>query len=92
MPATRLELVVDRLVVLAVHAHELVGPIRREGHHLRLEPGAADVRHQLGVAVVAREHRARGMAHRGEDDPAGVDDGAVEIEEDDREAQRPTCI
>jgi len=26
------------------------------------------------------------MPHRGEDDPAGVDDGAVEVEEDDRKA------
>jgi hypothetical protein len=26
------------------------------------------------------------VPHRREDDPAGVDDGAVEIEEDDREA------
>ena len=81
----RLELVVERLVVGAVDADELVDPLGREDGHLRLEPGAADGLHQLGVAEVAAEHLARRVPHRREDDRAGVDDGAVEIEEDDRE-------
>jgi len=36
---------------------------------------------QRVVGNFAAEHCARRVAHRGEDDPAGVDDGAVEIEE-----------
>jgi hypothetical protein len=77
---------VQRLVVGAVGADELVDPVGRERRHLRLEPGPADRLQQLGVGVVAAEHRARRVAHRGEDDRAGVDDGAVEVEEDGREA------
>ena len=81
-----LERVVQRLVVRAVDAHELVDPVRVERHHLRLEPRPADGRQQLVVGVLAADDRLGGMPHRGEDDRAGVDHGAVEIEEDDREA------
>ena len=86
-PEARLELVVQRLVVGAVDAHELVDVIGSEHRHLRLEPGAADRMHQLGVGEFATEHLARGMAHRREDDRARVDDGAVEVEENDRETR-----
>ena len=76
----------QRLVVRAVDAHELVGSARRDRRHLRLQPRPADVGHQLVVAVVASEDGLRRVPHRGEDDRARVDDGAVEIEEDDRMA------
>ena len=36
------ELVVERLVVRAVHRDELVDVLRRQRAHLRLEPGPAD--------------------------------------------------
>jgi len=64
--------------------NELVDALRRKDRHLRLEPGPADGLHQLGISEVAAEHLARRVPHGREDDPAGIDDGAVEIEEDDR--------
>ena len=85
-PGAELERVVQRLVVRAVDADELVDPILGEHRHLRLEPGAADRREQLLIRVFAPEDGARSMAHRGEDDPAGIDDGPVEIEQNDRVA------
>ena len=85
-PVARLELVMQRLVVGPVDADELVDPVGREGGHLRLEPRPADRLEELLVRVVATEHLARRMTHRGEDDRAGVDDGAVEIEQNDGEA------
>ena len=84
-PGAALERVVQRLVVRAVDAHEIVDVLRRERAHLRLETRPADRRHQLLLRNLAREHGARRVAHRGKDHPAGVDDSAVEIEEDDRE-------
>jgi hypothetical protein len=85
-PGARLELVVERLVVRPVGAHELVDPVGGQREHLRLEPGPADRGHQLAVGDLPREHGARRVAHRGEDDPPGVDDGSVEVEQDDGEA------
>ena len=85
----RLELVVERLVVRAVDAHELVDAVGRKRLHLGLEPRPADVRHQLGLGVAALEHGLGGMPHRSEDDPAGVDDSAVEVEEHDGKAHPP---
>ena len=76
--------VVQRLVVGAVDAHELVDALRVERLHLRLEARPADGGEQLLVAVGAAQDRLGGVAHRGEDDRARVDDGAVEVEEDDR--------
>jgi len=73
--------------VSAVDAHELVDPLGREDLHLGLEPRPADRLHQFGVPEVAAEHLARRVAHGREDDPAGIDDGAVEIEEDDRKTR-----
>ena len=85
-PGACLELVVERLVVGAVDAHELVDPVRRERRHLRVEARPADRPHQLLVAVLAAEHLTGRVPHRREDDRGGVDDGAVEIEEDDGKA------
>ena len=76
----------QRLVVRAVDAHELVDARRVERVHLRLEPRPADGASSCGVGVLAAEHGLGGVAHRREDDRAGVDDGAVEIEQDDRVA------
>jgi hypothetical protein len=86
----RLQLAVERLVVRAVDVHELVDPIGSEDLHLRLEPRASDRLHQLRVLILAAEHLAGSVTHRGEDDRARVDDSAVEIEEDDREAHHCT--
>ena len=76
----------QRLVVGTVDAHELVDARRIESVHLRLEPRPADGGEQLRIRVFAAQHRLGGVAHRCEDDRAGVDDGAVEIEQDDRVA------
>ena len=77
----RLEVVVERLVVRAVYVHEPVDMVRGERTHLRFEAGTADRLHQLGVRVLEPEDLARRVPHRGEDDRAGVDDSAVEVEE-----------
>ena len=82
------QVLVQRLVVRAVDVHELLDPVGRERVHLRLEAGPADRLHQILVGVVAPENLARRVPHRGEDDPAGVDDRSVEVEEDDRESHR----
>ncbi len=81
-PRAGLELVVQRLVVGAVDVDELLDPVGRERVHLRLEPRPADGLHQLLVGVLTAEHLASRVPHRGEDDRAGVDHGAVEVEED----------
>ena len=71
----------ERLVVGAVDVHEPLDLVGRERAHLRLQAGAADRLQQLLVGVVAAEHLAGRVPHRGEDDRAGVHDGAVEVEE-----------
>jgi hypothetical protein len=78
------ELVVQRLVMRAIDVDELVDLVWRESMHLRLETGAADRRHQLLVGNLSSENLLGGVPHRRKDDRAGVDDCAVEIEEDDR--------
>ena len=93
MPSHASSVVVQRLVVRAVDAHELVDPVGVEGTELGLEARPADRLHQLLVGVLAAEHLAGRVAHRREDDRAGVDDGAVQIEEDDGEAShRPIVV
>ena len=101
MPDAALELVVQRLVVRAVDAHELVDAVGVERAHLRLE---ARARRRAAISSASGISRSstvsRRMPHRGEDDRAGVDDGAVEVEEDDRKAHRldrserraPRCV
>ncbi len=71
--------------MVAVDADELVDSLRCERGHLRLKTWPADGLHQLRVAEVAAEHLTGRVTHRGEDDPARIDDGAVEIEENDGE-------
>ena len=78
-----LERRVERLVVGAVHVDELVDAVRVEIAHLGDEARAADRgAHELLVGLAA-EHRHGRVPHRGEDDRPRVDQGAVEIEEDD---------
>ena len=82
-PVECLERRVERLVVGAVHVDELVDPVGVEVVHLRDQAGPADRgAHELLVRLAA-EHGHRGVAHRGDDDRPRVDQGAVEIEEDD---------
>ena len=78
------ELVVQRLVVRAIDVDQLVDLVRRKGVHLCLETRPADRSHQLLVRDLGAEDLLCRMSHRGEDDRAGVDHRAVEIEEDDR--------
>jgi len=81
-PGARLELVVQRLVVGAIDVDQPLDLVGREHRHLRFETGAADRLQQLLVGEVPAEHLASRMPHRREDDRSGVDDGAVEVEED----------
>ena len=73
----------QRLVVRAVGDDELLDTVGRERAHLLLEPRAADRGHQLVVGRLESENLLRGVPHRREDDRAGIDDRAVEIEEND---------
>ena len=85
-PGAGLELVVERLVVRAIDVDEPFDVVGRERRHLRLEAGTADRLQQFLVGIVTAQDLTRGVPHRGEDDPARVDDGAVEVEEDGLEA------
>ena len=86
------ELGVQRLVVLAVAGDELIGPIGRDQLHLLHQPGAPDRAPELVVRDIPAEHCLRRVPHRRDDDRAGVDHGAVEVEENDREAHQPDRI
>ena len=78
-----LERGVQRLVVGAVDVDELVDAVGVELVHLRDQAGPADRgAHELLVRL-APEHGHGRMPHRGDDDRPRVDQGAVEIEEDD---------
>ena len=76
----------QRLVVLPVDAQELLPARGIERVHDLLEPRPADGGEELLGRDLARQHRAGRMLHGSEDDLARVDDRAVEIEQDDREA------
>src|SRR5262249_17184794 len=91
-PGAGLQRVVQRQVVLPVGGDELVGPRRVDRAHLLLERRAADAREQLVVRQVAAEHGARRVPERGEDQLPGVDDGPVEIEEDDGQPHAPIVV
>ena len=80
----RLQLVVQRLVVLAVGGNEVVDAVGRERLHLRDEARAADGRAQHLFGNVAAQHRLRRVLHGCHDHRPGVDQRAVEIEENDR--------
>ena len=79
----RLEVVVQRLVVRPVHLDQLVDAVGIELAHLAVEPGAADRGAHLDLVHLGAEHRLHGVPHRREDDRPGVDQRAVEVEEDD---------
>ena len=67
----------------AVDVDELVDPVRVEVAHLRDQARPADRgAHELLVRL-APEHGHGRVAHRGHDDRPGVDQRAVEVEEDD---------
>ena len=85
-PGERLELGVERRVELAVGVRELVRLLGVELAHLLLEVPGADAGHQHLVGEVSPEHGRRRVPVGREDHPAGVDDRAVEVEEDDGEA------
>ncbi len=88
-PVERLERGVQRLVVGAVDVDQLVDAIRVEIAHLRHEPLPTDGgTHSVLVGLTA-EHGDRRVTHRGHDDRPRVDQGAVEVEEDDAVAHRP---
>jgi hypothetical protein len=73
---------VQRPVELAVRLRELGRLLLVELAHLLLEVPAPHLRHQHLVGERLAEHGFGGVPVRGEDHPAGVDDGAVEVEED----------
>ncbi len=73
------------VVPLAVDRVELVGPVRGEHGHL-LQQRAPDVGHQALVGPVLAEHRRHRVAVRLADQRHGVDDRAVQVQEDRIEA------
>ncbi len=87
-PAEGLEGVVKRVVVDPIGLDELVDAVGVERLHLRDEALAAHRRRKLLIRKLTPRHRADGMVHGREDDRPGVDQRAVEIEEDDGEAHR----
>ena len=87
-PGERRHLAVDGHVVRAIDVHELVGPLLVELDHLGVYPVTPDVRHQDLVWDDTVEHRSGGVTERLENQAAGVDEGAVEIEEDRAVAHR----
>ena len=78
-----LERGVERLVVGAIHIDQLVHPVGVEVVHLRDQAGTADRSADELFVRLAPEHRHRCVPHRRDDDRPRVDQGAVEIEEDD---------
>ena len=82
----RLERLVEPVVVLLVGLEQRVGVLGVDRLHLRDDPLPADRQPELVAGDLAPEHGANGVLHRREDDRPGVDQRAVEVEEDDREA------
>src|SRR5207244_3322842 len=85
-PRAPVEPGVQRLVVLAVAPDELLGPSRVEDAHLLVQAPAAHVREELLVSELPLEHGPRRVPHGRENDRTRVDQGPVEVEEDDRTA------
>jgi hypothetical protein len=83
---TRLELGVQGLVVGAVRVDQVVHPVLVQRAHLRDQARPADGGRQLLVGDLAAEHRRGGVPHRRDDHRPGVDERAVEVEQDDRVA------
>ena len=82
----RLQLVVQRLVVLAIRRHELIDALRVEISHLRVRPGPPTAAGKHRFRNVALEHGLRGVPHRGDDHRPRVDQRAVEVEQADGKA------
>ena len=80
------ELRVLRIIVLAIHADELVHPLGVEELHLVREVRASDLREDLLVRKTPAQDGFRRMMKRAEDRRGGVDERAVEVEQDDRES------
>ena len=74
------------VVVLLVDVEEFVRALGVECLHLRDDALAADRRAELLPGDLATENGPRGMLHGLENDRPRVDQRAVEVEEDDREA------
>ena len=85
-PDARLELVVERDVVCAIDVHQLVARSGSMASICASRPGPPTVFISSSSVYSRAEHLARGVAHRREDDRAGVDDRAVEVEENGRKS------
>ena len=81
-----LERLVQPVVVLLVRLEQLVGVLGVDRLHLRDDPLPADRQPELVRRDLAPEHGSDRVLHRREDDRPGVDQRAVEVEEDDAEA------
>ena len=83
-----LERLVQPVVVHLVRLEQRLGVLGVDRLHLRNDPLPADRQPELVGGNLATEDRPNGVLHRGEDDRPGVDQRAVEVEEDDAEAHR----
>ena len=83
-----LERLVQPVVVHLVRLEQRLGVLGVDRLHLRDDPLPADRQPELVGGNLAPEDRPNGVLHRGEDDRPGVDQRAVEVEEDDAEAHR----
>ena len=81
-----LERLVQPVVVLLVGLEQRIGVLDVDRLHLRDDSLAADGHPQLVGRNLATEHGADRVLHRREDDRPGVDQRAVEVEQDDPEA------
>jgi hypothetical protein len=85
-PGAALELVVERRVVPSVGDDELLDAVGRDRRHLLVQARASHPRGDPHVRDLALQHLLRRVPEGGHDDRAGVDDRAVEVEEDDGKA------
>ena len=83
-----LERLVQPVVVHLVRLEQRLGVLGVDRLHLRNDPLPADRQPELVRRDLATEDRSNGVLHGGEDDRPGVDQRAVEVEEDDAEAHR----
>ncbi len=83
-----LERLVQPVVVHLVGLEQCLGVLGVDRLHLRNDPLPADGQTELVGWNLATEDRPNGVLHGGEDDRPGVDQRAVEVEQDDAEAHR----
>ena len=79
---------VQPVVVHLVRLEQCLRALGVDRLHLRNDPLPADGQPELVGGDLATEYRPNGVLHGGEDDWPGVDQRAVEVEEDDAEAHR----